>query len=628
MPSALPSNPGLLGRMASVLGGKLGSKDNPQNAQDRVRRLGLSKRQQELNRLWAVYRGQQYAHCKLDWNGRENIDDLSGEIISTQGYVPPGFMDMGRGAGNLPLKFRRPTSPYALIRVVVDRFTGLLFSEQQHPEIKVDGDPKTQEWLRAVASTSRLWQHMIQARNYGGSMGTACIGFQFVNGKPTIEVHDPKWVTPEFRKHGSLTLVKLEKRYIFEKEVRDETTGRWENKSFWYRRIIDEQSDVLFQPAEVGNGDEPDWQEAERVDHNFGFCPAVWVQNLPVQDSEDGDPDCPSPVYDNAWNIDALISQANRAILANCDPQLVITTKAEMAEVQMALDKALRVPEGDAKFLEVQATGPKAALELSDQLRRNSLEVSHCVLEHPDVAGKTATEGERMYQAMFNKCDILREQYGQKGILPLLEMFHRAAVALNKPRPAHQDAATRLQGTFEQPPQAPPGTQNEGQPGGEAPPAQNAAPTAPQAGAVTDENDGMIMPQGALLVRSSVVLPPTYQLNPQTGQMEEIQRELGFGGTITLVWPEFVRPTLDDLTKAVTATTGALSANLIDDETAVGFVAPYFKVEDKSDLLNKIRNNAAQQQADMMSMFASSNQPKPSDVTAPPGPIIPPAPTE
>lgn len=610
MPSALPAATGILGRMVSVLGGKLGSKDSASGSQDRIKRLGLSERQQMLNRLWAVYRGMQYAHCKVDWNGRENVDEMASEVISTQGYIPPGFVDMGGQSKSLPLKFRRPSAPYALIKVIVDRFTGMLFSENQHPEIMVDGDPLTQDWLRTVADVGRLWQSFIQARTYGGSQGTAVIGFQFINGKPTIEVHDPRWMTPQFTEHGSTTLTSVEKRYMYPKEERDPATGRWETKMYWYRRTIDEQADTLYQPAEVGNGEEPEWQPAKTVEHGFGFCPVVWVQNIPVQDSEDGDPDCPPSVYDNVRTIDALIAQANRALLANCDPQLVLTTKAEMAEVRLSGDTAIRVPDGDAKFLEVQQSGPKAALEFAEQLRKYCLEVAQCVLEHPDVAGKTATEVERMYQSMLQKADVLREQYGTRGILPLLEMLYRAAVKLNEPRAIAQepDAAVPSEGQS-------PNAELKGEVNPESPEAVGGA------AAPAEEMDGVVN-QRPTVVRNSVVLPPHRE-----DDGTETERTPGDGGTFSLKWPGYFQPSLLDVTQAVTAAVAALTGGVCDDETAIHFVSPYLKVEDKAGLVDKVRASAAQQQADMMSQMASANQPKPG-IAHPPGSILPPAPAE
>ncbi len=605
--ASLPQNPGLLGRMVNVLAGKLGSKDMAQQAAGRIARMGMSERQQELNFLWGVYKCLQYSARKLDWNGRENLDRMASDVVAHAGYLPPGFVSGANASNaNFPLKFRKPTAPYSLIRTIVDRFSGLLFSENQHPEIKIEGDPETEDWLRAVAQVSRLWQQMHLARTYGGAMGTVAIGFQFVNGKPVIEVHDPRWLFPEFIEHGSMELVSIEKRYKYPKEVQDPATGKWENKEFWYRRQISKEADTLFKPAPVENGEEPEWEIEREVAHNFGFCPVVWVQNMPVQDSDDGDPDCSPAVYETVEAIDTLISQAHRGVVMNCDPTLVISSKAEMNEVRVGSDNALRVPDGSASYLELQASGPKAAMEQAEQFRKNALEMAACVVEHPDVSGKTATEVERNYQAMLSKADVLREQYGQRCIIPLLEMIYRAATLLAKPRAIAQapqaagavgvigqvqSAVQQLGGRLED---APSGTGN------------TSGISKEGAG---EMDDGIIGgSQQAAVVRRQVIVPPRYQVDA-LGVRQRIERQPGEGGTITLKWPGYFQPSLDDVTKAVTATVGALSGGVLDDEAAVNFITPYFKVEDKAALLEKIRAAGATMQADLTGAFTSGGEP-------------------
>lgn len=533
----------MAGNVPGVSQGELGALSNKVGteqgkAMERIKRLGMSPRQQRLNRLWSWFRSEAYSSRKIDWNGQEVLDPLEHEALATQGYVPPGFVK--EGADSLPLKFRRPTVPYALVKVIVNRFTGLLFSKQRHPRLRVNGDTQTEEYANAMVEAARLWPTMIQARNFGGAMGSVCIGFQFLDGKPVVEVHDPRWTHPDFVDRHTLKVRSIEKRYMYQVDELDEEKGTYKSIPYWYRRTIDEQKDVLFEPTPVGNGEEPQWQVQQEVKHALGFCPVIWVQNMPMADDIDGDEDCQG-IYDMVERIDALLSQAHRGTIQNSDPTLVITTKEPMTEIRKGSDNALKIPDGDAKYLEMSGGGVKAAREYAQELRGYALEVAQCVLEQPDSQGqKTATEVLRNYSSMIAKADVLREQYGEKGIKPLVDMMLKAARQV----------------------------------------------TQPQAG-----------PDGGL-VRGKLTLPMKVDTN--AGQATTTEHQLGPGGVLELQWPGYFEPSLDDITKAVGAASAAQLGGLVDDEHAVKFVAPFFEVEDPQAMLEQIRSQKADDQAQMM----------------------------
>jgi len=533
MSSGTMGQPGVVRRLlsgvASRLGGNgnLGSDDRAarQNAAGRIARLGLTPRQQALNHLWAWYRSQHYDARKVDWNGQEVLTPIEHESVATAGFLPAGFYD----AQSLPLKFRRPRAPYALVKVVVDRFTGLLFSERHHPTLRVEGDPATEDYSNALAEEARLWPAMLQARAFGGAMGTFVLGFQFLDGKPAIEVHDPRWCFPEFSDRSTLELAKLEKRYIYEEEVKDQVTGISEPVAFWYRRVIDTERDVLFKPAPVGSGDEPEWQVEREVVHGFGFHPCVWGQNLPLQDDIDGDPDCLG-IYDLVEAIDALYSQANKGTLASCDPTVVIASDVDMAEVLKGSDNAIKLPSGSsAAYMEITGSGLKTAVEIADRLREHALEVAQCVLEHPEMSQRTATEIERVYSSMLSKADILREQYGEKGIKPLLNKMIMAVQKLESP--------------------------------------------------VAVEGEGV--------VRQMVKIPARV-VEDASGNQTLVQRRLGPGGSLGIQWPHYFEPMLTDVELAARSAGAAKLAGLLDIEHAAKFVAQYFGVRNVQAMLKRI----------------------------------------
>lgn len=492
----------------------------------------MTDRQVELDRLWRFFRCMNYEGRKVDWDGKERIGHIEHEAIATAGFVPGGFYDVG--GSMLPLKYRRPTAPYHLAKVIVSRFTGLLFGSQRHPNTIVSDDPDTDAWLTGFCDSTRLWSRMVLARTYGGAMGSVAVGFVFRDGKPKVEVHDPRWCFPEFADREELILDRLEKRYQYPDFVRDPETGQMVEGWFWYRRVIDCEKDVLWPRVPVLDGQEPRWSQYRSVTtpHNYGFCPVVWIQNNEVQDDVDGDADCHG-VYEMIETIDALISQANRGILSNCDPTLHISTDDDIPDgLRKGSDNAIKTSQGgNVSYLEISGAGPKAALEFADDLEKRTLRVSRCVLDD-NFGGpaRTAKEVDQNYSNMIEQADLLREQYGERGVKRLLEMVLKAARKLSTPTVVKDGETPRI-------------------------------------------------------TRSVIKLPKTD---------EGEDRKLGEGEMIELSWPDWYKPGLGDVAQAVDAAGKAMNYGLTDLEHAVRFIAQYFQIEDVSSLVAKLEEaNAA-----------------------------------
>lgn len=407
-------------------------------------KFGMSPRQAKLNHLWSYFTGNCYDARKVDWNGQEHLEHLEHEVVARSGFIPPGFTDSGQ---SLPIKFRRPTAPYYLARVIVNRFTGLLFSERRHPKISVTDDPETEAWLNAFLKATRFWAKMIAARRYGGAMGSVAIGFKFKNGKPIVEVHDPRWCEVEFDDPDEGTLERFEKRYMFPKEVRNQD-GDLEQQWFWYRRVITKEHDTVWPCVRVEDGQEPVWRDEKfhRNEHQLGFVPVVWVKNTESQDEVDGMPDCQG-ILDQVHAIDTLQSQAFRGTISNLDPTLKIKTDSETGEIRKGSDNALVMGQADdASYIEITGAGIKLAMELAEKTREQALEVAQCVLD-TNFSGPARTEAEVKgnFSAMLEAADEFREQYGEAGIKPFLQLVLKAARRLAVPKPMpRQDGTTLL----------------------------------------------------------------------------------------------------------------------------------------------------------------------------------------
>lgn len=491
---------------------------------ERNKRLGLSTRQVELNRMYAYFRTEQYESCACDWDGTQHADALTREAIASTAVLPPGYQDPGGGLNTLPLRYRRPSVPSQLCKVIVSRFSDLLFSEGQHPTWKVAGDEETEAWCQEVTDCYDLMAVAGLVRDMGGSMGTALIGFKFVDGRVVFEEFDPRWCFPTFSDKDPSQLVKLEIRYMFPMEQRDPISGEWKDEPFWYRRTITESIDCLWKPQPVGDGStEPPWDNpqtvANMVEHNMGFVPVEWIQNLRVSGDVDGDPDVLG-CYDHFDRISELESAAHKSALRNSDPTPVVSTDGALSQVSLGTDQALQLEKGGAaNYLESQGAGAKTAMEVAQSFRREALQISACVLpEEEHDAGSSATmyEISKRTSAMHSKGGKLRTQYGT-ALVRLMKKLIAAASTLNKGR----------------------------------------------------AQDGKI-------VRSVLKLPA----RRVDGQW--IEQEIGEGGGehLKLVWPPFSQPTPQDTSQKVTATVQARSGRIITLPTAVRHVSPDFSIED------------------------------------------------
>lgn len=491
--------------------------------------IKLTPRQARLTRLWGFFNTTLYDRHAIDWNGRPALDDLARMEAAAGGSMP---FSATPGA-ETPLSLRRPAVTYPLGRLIVSRFTGLLFSQRRHPKLTWRGDPATAAWLKAAVESGRFWARMRRARDYGGGTGTAVVGFAFVDGRIEFEVLDPRWCDPRFADHTRRELASLEVRFVYTTPVRG-SDGVSREAQFWFRRVIDATTDTVWARVPVGDGKrEPEWANwrASTTEHGFGFVPFQWVQNAPVDDAVDGEPDCIG-CFDAIEAIDRLLSQANRGVLAACDPTLTIATDDDIQGADRGSDNLLRIARGDnASYLELNGSGPKAAEDLANSLEARVLRTAQCVIEQSRSGGApTATEISKDVSAMYERGDVLREQYGEECIRPLLDKLLRAA------RKAQAAGAT-----FE--------------------------------------------------------LPPRVERDPSGGERLVPQVLTDAPGVLELTWPDYERPSHNDRDVAQRAAAGAYNSGLLSLEDAVRFLAPYFDVEDHQAAVEAIKRAAAEQAA-------------------------------
>lgn len=500
------------------------------------RHMKLTQRQQTLGELWKYFHVAEHDDKKVDWDGRPVLSREQLRISAQNHYVPPGYDNVS----DMPRSMRKPVAPLGIVRNIVSRFTGLLFSNRKQPRIAVPGDPKTEDYLQAMIKSGAFWPAWIQARNHGGSMGSACVGFRFVQGKCMFEALDPRWTTPEFTGRGYKEPSKLTVQYTYSREVKDEN-GKYRAVWYWYRRVIDADTDTVWVPVKCKDK-EPNWEYTQKntVRHGLGFVPYEWIQNLQDDDDCDGDPDC-SGCYDLVNVIDQLLAEVYTGTIKNTDPTLLLVTDADFKDVSKGSDNAIKLPSsGSAQYLELAGAGARIGLEVLKDLEERVYRLAQCVPDsvlYQNSGEKTATEIERIFSSMLEKADSLREQYGP-AMTRLCEKVLKAV---------------RLYTSIRE------------------------------------------LPDGRL-IRGRVEVPPKVIQQPD-GDVVEIPRSIGKGTVCEIKWPAYFRPTMTDADTASRVITSLMTSDpkLITKTTAIKFMAPLMDYDPLAELqaLKKEEQDAA-----------------------------------
>lgn len=403
--------------------------EDAKTAQINARTILGSERFQDLTYRERFYLCSQHDHKLYDFNGRLIQSGTKTAMLSSE--AAPWYV---------PLTQRRPSSPYRLAKVIVNRFTSLLFGSQRWPSIRVEGDEDTQDFCEALIESTGLAAKMIQARNIGGSVGTVGLSWCFRNGKPIVNVHNGKYlVVSEWEDRDRLIPAVVSEVFQYPKTEWDGEKRKYVKNLYWYRRDWTKEEDIGFYPIKVVPGEEPEWQrdEDQSGKHGDGFCHFVWVQNIPTEE-EDGLNDYDG-LYDNFDAIDMLLSVLTRGMTLNLDPTLVLKVDPDIIKrvgVKKGSDNALVIgTDGNANYLELGGQSVEAGIKLFNLKRKTCLEVAECVLTDPDeiAAGQTSAAAiAKIYEPMTARCDVLREQYGIALKRLLFQMTTSAIIHLDE----------------------------------------------------------------------------------------------------------------------------------------------------------------------------------------------------
>jgi hypothetical protein len=390
-----------------------------------------SDRARELARREAFFTCTQHDFKQYDFDGRA--------VQPGRPYSQP-LLNSEAAPFYVPLRMRRPSSPYRLGRIIVRSFTTMVFGEDHWPAFTCPADEDTQDFAEALIEATSLPVKMMQARDVGGSCGTVGLSWCYHEGKPRVDVHYGRQIhVHEWANRDDLIPAHVSEIYRYHKDEFDETQQKVVRNWYWFRRDWTQDADVYFKDVLVTTRAdkplEPVWvvDQERSFQHDDGECHFVWIQNKPTNE-EDGIPDYDG-CYENLDFLDILYSVLGRGTVVNLDPTLVLKMDLDFVQrmgVKKGSDNSLVVgKDGDASYMELGGQSVTSGLALFDSKKRSTLETAQCIVLDPSTLAASGTSGvalKMIYAPMTSCSDTLREQYGT-AIVRLLSQMIRVAQA-------------------------------------------------------------------------------------------------------------------------------------------------------------------------------------------------------
>jgi hypothetical protein len=238
-------------------------------------------------------------------------------------------------SADVPLWERQPCVVYTVVEDAINQKVDLILGEERYPDISARSawgdDTETVEesesteidkLLSAIETEANLKTHFAEVLEeaMGCSTGVFLCGVRDEN--LFVETIPAEWCLPKLKKNGEC--LSLEIMYGYIEEVKERNV--WKAVPMLFRRIIDAQADITFNPVEIKAGNDVGdytWSIEEEVVHGLGFCPVRWYPFMKkgnVAGRVDG-----YAIHRNELDeVDAMnfsLSQRHRAALYSGDPQ-------------------------------------------------------------------------------------------------------------------------------------------------------------------------------------------------------------------------------------------------------------------------------------------------------------------
>lgn len=356
---------------------------------------------------------------------------LLGSIYDVQSYQFHEERDFQKRT--IPLKDRAPSVDVGLglIRNTVDTSISFVFGEGRWPDIDLDDQTLRDQMLDFIKESNLFI--IMQDAMFWGSLGSSAIHlFVSKNNRCHFKVYCTQFLTPKWQADEPDTLESITEKYIVKGaellEMDYNIPADKVNHDYWFQRIWDANNETWYLPWPVNAipGDPGPRIDTKRsVTHSLGFVPWVWLKNLKGGDTIDGASTFQGAIK-TVIEIDYLISQGDRGLRYMSDPTLVLINPIAPNEdiFKSAASAIVMGKDGHAEILEMKGGGHSVLLDQVRTLREAALEAMCGNRGTPEKmhATQSGTALEHLWMPMVFQAGDLRNAYGEKGLLQLLNM--------------------------------------------------------------------------------------------------------------------------------------------------------------------------------------------------------------
>lgn len=414
----------------------------------------------------------------------KDLDALERYVEGTQYVGRPSWWE-----DKVPVPERAPCIVYKIVSTAIASNVDLVLGEGRFPEattnpgendeafddsgLNEDDSSTVDRGLLEIQKQTRFRAVCREALAAAQGCGTAVAIAGVRSGRLFVDTVRAKWAERDVDVEGRVKRLVIQYPYTVTERQRD---GTWRVKAMVYRRVLTETEDVTMLPAAASSDgatmNEEDWtpDPAQSFQHNLGFCPVVWYAHMRGSSTIDeidghaihalsrgeieahdltlsmrhraavygGDPTLCEYGVESGYNpastgrtpgVPATAtggkpSSDNPVVGAYQPVQTSPARKKGISQVwQYENDKAR------AEYLVLHPDAVKVLDENAHDLRQKICEALAVVQMDPENVKFAATVSgkalETLRERQLNRCDQIRDDFGDGFILPVLAVLLR-----------------------------------------------------------------------------------------------------------------------------------------------------------------------------------------------------------